>query len=189
MTATTKLTLGEFLRRPETEPASEYEDGEVCQKAMPTTWHGLIQRLLSYFFTVYLKDHPIGDAGSEIRCVFGPRGRERGYIPDYVFVVGAPPGFGPNNTPWFGPPDLAIEILSPDDRPSRVRRKVRFYLANGVQVVWLIDPDRRTLTVFTDPAEWLVLGEEEWVDCGDVAPGLRFQLRDILPPAATAEDG
>jgi Uma2 family endonuclease len=186
---TTKLTLAEFLRLPETEPASEYDDGEVCQKTMPTTWHSVVQRLLAYVFTIYLRDHPIGEAGSELRCIFGPTGRERAYVPDYVFIVGVPPGFGSTNGPYEGAPDLAIEILSPDDRPSRVRRKVRFYLANGVQFVWLVDPDRRTLTLITDPAEWLVFGEDEWIDGGEVAPGLSFQVRDILPPATSAPKG
>ncbi|MGH2586523.1 MAG: Uma2 family endonuclease, partial [Dehalococcoidia bacterium] len=134
-------------------------------------------------FTLYLREHPIGDAGSEIRCVFGPLNRKRAYVPDFVFVRGVPPGFGAVDGPYRGAPDIAVEILSPDDRISRVRRKVRFYLENGVRIVWLIDPEDRTLSVITNPTEWVIFGEDEWIGGGDVAPGLRVQVRDILPPA------
>jgi Uma2 family endonuclease len=54
---------------------------------------------------------------------------------------------------WFRgpieiPPDLAIEILSPDDSTGRVLDKVDFYLRTGVQLVWLVDPELETVTVY-----------------------------------------
>lgn len=186
MTTTAKLTLDEFLRLPETEPASEYDHGEVHQKTMPTVWHGLIQRLLSFAFTLYLRHHPIGDAGSEIRCVFGPAHRKRGYIPDYIFIVGAP-GFGQVNGPYLGAPDLAVEILSPDDRMTRVNRKLRVYLRSGVRLVWLIDPERRTVTVLSPSAPARTLREQDELDGGDVLPDFRVIVRDLLPPAPAAD--
>lgn len=185
MTATTKLTLAEFLRLPETKPASEYEDGEVCRKTMPTAWHGLIQRLLSFVFTVYLRENLIGEAGPEIRCIFGPTGGERAYVPDYVFIVGAPPGFSPTDGPYTGAPDLAVEILSPSDRMTRVRRKLRFYLENGVRLVWLIDPDDRTVTVMTTTASSTTLFEDDELAGGDVLPGFHVRVGEILPPVMT----
>jgi Uma2 family endonuclease len=184
-TVAAKLTLAEFLRRPETKPASEYENGEVCRKPMPTVWHAVVQRLLGLVFSLYLREHPIGEAGSELRCIFGPPGRERAYVPDYVFIVGAPPGFGPTNGPYYGAPTLVVEILSPTDRMTRVRRKVRFYLENGVRVVWLIDPEDRTVTVLTTPAASTTLGEHEALDGGDVLPGFRVRVSELLPPPAT----
>ena len=114
MTTTRKLTLDEFLALPETEPASELIDGEVLQKPTPTWDHGVIERLLSFVLTLYLRVHPTGEAGSEIRCVFGPAGAERPYIPDYIFVRAERIRRGERH--FFGAPDLAVEILSPDDR-------------------------------------------------------------------------
>jgi Uma2 family endonuclease len=182
VTKTAKLTLEAFLRMPETKPAREYEDGEVTKKTMPSTWHSIVQQLLAVVFGFYLRERPIGQAGPELRCIFGPPGRVRGYVPDYVVIVGAPPGFGPINGPWRGAPDLAVEILSPDDRMTRVNRKVRFYLENGVRLVWLIDPDNRIVTVMTTADKSITLSEEDELDGGDVLPGFRVPVRDILPP-------
>jgi Uma2 family endonuclease len=183
MATTTKLTLDEFLALPETEPASELIDGEVVQKPMPTWDHGVIQRLLSFVLTLYLRAHPIGEAGSEIRCIFGPADAEQPLIPDYIFVRAA--RLRPGEPHFRGAPDLAVEILSPDDRMTEAMKKLRFYLAHGVRMVWLIDPERRTLVVMTPPDQQRILIEDDTLDGGDVLPGFSCTVRDILPP----EDG
>ena len=67
--------------------------------------------------------------------------------------------------------------------------KVRFYLAHGVRLVWLIDPDRRTVTVLTPPEVTGILTEEETLDGGEVLPGFSCAVRDILPPADEAPAG
>jgi Uma2 family endonuclease len=182
MATTTKLTLEQFLALPETEPASEYADGEVEQKTMPTGWHGMVQSLVAFFLTLYLREHPIGDGGSEVRCIFGPPRRVRTYVPDYIVVVRTDAGRQLTNGPFLAAPDLAVEILSPDDRMSKVMRKVRFYLANGVRLVWLIDPTARTVRVLTEPNVSLILRDEDILDGGDVLPGFSVPVRDILPP-------
>lgn len=62
MTTTERLTLEQFLALPETKPGTEFIAGEACQKTMPTTAHIVIQRLLSFVFTLFLREHPIGEA-------------------------------------------------------------------------------------------------------------------------------
>lgn len=173
------LTLEEFLRLPEVKPAREYEDGEVTRKPMPSIWHGVIQRLLSVVFTAYFTLRPDGDGGSEIRCLIGAPGRQRPYVPDYVVVLDAARGFFGNRM-FAGAPDLAVEIRSPDDRPGARERKIAFYLAHGVRMVWDIDPERRTVTVLTPDGGSQTLTEAGAID-GDALPGLRVAVRDILP--------
>lgn len=182
MATNVKLTLEEFLALPETEPASELIDGDVVQKPMPTFEHGIIQRLLSFVFTLYLRTHPDGEAGSEVRCIFGPPGHERPYVPDYVFVWDARRRGLLRAQPFRGAPDLAVEILSPDDRMVLVLDKVAFYLAHGVRLVWIVNPDARTVTVMTTPSLSRTLFEDEVLDGGEVLPGFSAPVRDILPP-------
>jgi Uma2 family endonuclease len=187
MAATHTLTLDEFLALPETEPASEYEDGEVIQKTTPTGWHGLVQGLLLYVLTVYTRSHPVGQAGSEVRCIFGQH-RARAYVPDVVFVVSGAPDRRLTDGPFEGAPDLAVEILSPDDRMPRVMRKLRFYLENGVRLVWLIDPRRRWVLVMSAPDIARLLTEEDTLDGGDVLPEFSVPVREILPPLENAPE-
>jgi len=102
---------------------------------------------------MYLRDHQVGDAGSEIRCIFGPIVARRAYVPDYIFVVG--PNFRATNDSYYGAPALAVEILSPRERRARLQRKLDFYLEHGAQLVWVIDLTHRTVRVLTPEAEVL----------------------------------
>ena len=181
MSAGTKLTLDEFLALPETKPGSEYVDGEVVQKTMPTTDHAIIQRLLSLVFGLFLRAHPIAEGGPEWCCIFGPSGHERARLPDFALVLRERLHGTRGDAPFFGAPDFAVEIMSPDDRMSEVLDKVRFYLENGVRLVWLIDPGTRTVMAWSTWGTARVLTEADTVDGGDVLPGFSSPVRDILP--------
>ena len=60
-------------------------------------------------------------------------------------------------------------------------------LHRGVRLVWLIDPRARTVLVADSPALCRILREDETLDGGDVLPGFRVPVRDILPPVEHAE--
>lgn len=183
----TRLTLEEFLALPETKPGSEYLDGEVVQKSMPTTDHAIIQRLLSLVFGLFLRAHPIAEGGPEWRCVFGPAGQEWGRLPDFALVMRERLRSTRGDGPFFGAPDIAVEIMSPDDRMSDVLDKVRFYLENGVRLVWLIDPRTRTVMVWSTWDEAHLFTEADTIDGGDLLPGFTVPVADILPPRDIAE--
>ncbi len=184
MAISAKLTLDQFLALPETEPASEYACDEVIQKPMPTRVHGIIQGLIAMFVAQFLLKNPMGEAGPEIRCIFGPPGQERTYVPDFVFIAAEqlPDDEASRNGPFSGAPDFAVEILSPDDRPRRVLDKILFYLRHGVRLVWLVDPEDRTVTVYApgnDSGQPLTGGDV--LDGGDVLPGFHVAVEDIFP--------
>ena len=78
------------------------------------------------------------------------------------------------------PPDLAIEILSETDRPGALARKIRDYFAAGTQLVWIIDQDDRTATVYTDPDTFTILTAADTLDGGAVLPGFSLPLADLF---------
>src|SRR5207248_9258370 len=139
MTATA-ITLEQFLAQPEIKPASEYACGEVTQKPMPTKSHSRLQRSLILVLAPLIEQLRLGEILPEFRCIFGPPGRVRAYVPDLAFVAHERI---PAEEYLYGPPDLAIEILSPDQPMAEFLSKLRFYLDNGVQLVWVLDPKAR----------------------------------------------
>jgi Uma2 family endonuclease len=84
------------------------------------------------------------------------------------------PGFYP------GAPDLAVEVLSPTDRASEVLAKVQDWLEAGCRAVWLIDPERRTVSVYRDRNEIVVLRAEDVLSGDDLLPGFSMPLADIF---------
>lgn len=78
------------------------------------------------------------------------------------------------------PPDLAVEVLSPDDRRGAVRAKIKEYVFYGVPLVWLIDPELRSVTVYAGRMRGTELDEAEVIDGGDVLPGFACKVSDLF---------
>jgi Uma2 family endonuclease len=76
---------------------------------------------------------------------------------------------------------MAIEVLSPDDRPSEVDAKTEEYLAKGVLLVVVVDPHRQIATVSRPGAYKVILeSETDVLDLSDVIPGFHCQLRELF---------
>jgi len=79
-----------------------------------------------------------------------------------------------------GAPDLVVEVLSPDDRPGYVRDKVAAWIEAGSLLVWVVDPDARTVTVHEPARESRVLDDARDLDGGHVLPGFVLPVRAIF---------
>jgi Uma2 family endonuclease len=77
-------------------------------------------------------------------------------------------------------PDLAVEILSPNDRCRELLDKVGEYLQAGTRLVWVVDPDGRTVTVYRSPTDVERIGFDDTLDGEDVLPGFSCRLADFL---------
>jgi Uma2 family endonuclease len=77
-------------------------------------------------------------------------------------------------------PDLAVEVVSLGDGAREVAEKVAFYLAHEVQLVWVVRPRPRTVTVHPAEGDPVVLGEGDVLDGGEVLPGFRLPVADLF---------
>ncbi len=83
---------------------------------------------------------------------------------------------------FHGAPDLAIEVLSPTDRASAVLAKVQNWLEAGCRAVWVIDPDRKTVSVYDERNQTTTLGASDELTGGEVVPGFRIPVSEIFEP-------
>jgi Uma2 family endonuclease len=141
------LTLEEFLKRPETEPASEYIDGQIIQKPMPQGEHSIIQGELMIAINAVTKPPKLARAFPQLRCTFAGRA----IVPDIaVFLWERIPrneNGGIANV-FALPPDWIIEILSPDQSQTKVTAKILHCLKHKAQMGWLVDPGERAVLVY-----------------------------------------
>ena len=144
------MTEEEFLALPDEKPGLEYIDGLVVQKPMGDEEHGV----LAGEFIIRLGAHRArfgGRVGPEIRARF-PESNYR--LPDVSYYA---------KGKQFGrqlPPTLAVEIRSPGQTHNELRAKCRFFLANGVEECWLVDPRLRTIEQFSGEDEF-ILGADQ----------------------------
>jgi len=78
-------------------------------------------------------------------------------------------------------PDLAVEVVSPHDTVYEIESKVREYLAAGVRLVWLINPDSRSARVHRGDGSITGIAEDGTLQGEDVLPGFACRLGDVLP--------
>ena len=77
-------------------------------------------------------------------------------------------------------PDLAVEIVSPGDRAEDVHEKAREYLAGGVQLVWVLWPRSRSISVHEPGGVTRELGPDDELDGGAVLPGFRVRVAELF---------
>lgn len=100
--------------------------------------------------------------------------------PDVAFIQtarigdGLPKGFFP------GAPDLAVEVLSPNDRASEVLAKVQDWLNAGCSNVWIVDPKSQTVTVYDANRRAAILTSTETLTGGDLLPGFSTPVAGIF---------
>ncbi len=123
------------------EPDCEFVDGQVLERNVGEREHSILQRELILFFGSRRRQYRV-QSFPEQRLRVAPR---RYRIPD-VCIYREP---APREKVFTTPPWIAVEILSDEDRMSRVRQKIDEYLQFGVAYVWVIDPAARRADIYT----------------------------------------
>lgn len=77
-------------------------------------------------------------------------------------------------------PDLAVEILSPSNRPAQIEARVRDLFRAGTRLVWILKPDTETASVRRPGRGPIELSPDDGLDGEDVIPGFRCPLREIF---------
>ena len=157
----------------------ELVDGVLVEKIMGYR-ESLLAAFLIKVLAAFVDDRNLGlVSGSDGMIRLFP-GLVR--IPDVAFVSWAriPGGRVPTEPVPSLVPDLAIEVLSEGNTADEMARKLREYLTAGVGLVWLVDPETRTLRVHVSLEESTLFSEGETVDGGEVLPGFTLALRSLF---------
>jgi Uma2 family endonuclease len=180
-TITRPMTADELLMMKRGEFRYELIKGELKRMSPAGSEHGAIIVNLTLLLAQHVKANKLG-------VVFGA---ETGFkiasspdtvrAPDIAFVrreripeSGIPKEF------WPGAPDLAVEVLSPGDRIKAVEEKVGDWLASGASAVWVVDPKRKSVTVYRSLKDTQTLLEDDELDGQTVVPGFRCRVADIF---------
>lgn len=81
---------------------------------------------------------------------------------------------------WPGPPDLAVEVVSPGDAYAEVEEKATEWLGAGALMVLVLDPRKRTVTVYRSLNAIIILNESSMLDLDDAVPGFSVAVKDIF---------
>jgi Uma2 family endonuclease len=86
----------------------------------------------------------------------------------------------PDTDPWPVVPDLAVEVVSPNDLAEELLGKIQEYFQAGVHLVWVVYPRQRVVHVYDTFTQVRVLAEADTVDGGQVLPGFQLPLKSLF---------
>jgi Uma2 family endonuclease len=181
MASVAEITTAEQLLQEPSLGRCELLQGEVVFMSPSGSLHAIVAATLGGMLYDFVQQRKLG-------WVFGAEGgflirRDPDTVraPDAAFVsadrmpAAVPAGFFP------GAPDLAVEVLSPNDRASDVFAKVSDWLETGCRKVWVLDPEMRSIAVYSLDAQMKMLHISDTLTDDDVLPGFQIEVRKIFP--------
>ncbi len=141
--STTRMTASQFLQLGEDPPGVRLElvDGEIEVTPSPTPEHSHVDRMLTTLLGGHILRNGLGELHGDVDVLFGEHDVRRPdllfYRRDRTHLIG--------EQAMVGPPDLAVEIVSPTSVETDRVHKFRLYESHGVPQYWNVDPMHRTL--------------------------------------------
>ncbi|HUT90558.1 MAG TPA: Uma2 family endonuclease [Thermoguttaceae bacterium] len=181
MNANTPVTSDELLHLSDNGFRYELVAGELKKKPLQGWRNGMICGHLLAILGQHARSHELGQ-------VLGARcGFLLASVPDTLRVTDVAfvakdrwPPQDPDAVFYPGAPDLAVEVVSPGDTTGEVDEKVRAWLDAGAEMVWVVNPMWRSVTVYRSATDIKTLTENDELDGEDVVPGFRCRVADVF---------
>ncbi len=176
-----RMTAEELWRLPDDGMRHELVYGELRTMAPSGAEHGRRTNTVNWSLEQHVRENGLGVAYAAETGFLLARDPDLVRAPDAAFVskeraeaAGTVLGY------WPGAPDLAVEVVSPNDRPAEVEEKVATWLAYGTRMVVVVYPGERRVRIHRPERPPHDLGETDAIDGEDVVPGWRLPLAELF---------
>lgn len=181
MATTRTMTIEELAQLPEDEARFELIKGDMIEMTPPGSEHGELMTAAAILIGSFVRRERLGAVISGDAGFILARTPDILLGPDVAFVRAERLAPREERTGWLElPPDLAVEIVSPNDTFRDVERKVALYLDHGVRQVWVLNPRERTISVFTPGPALRMYRADDVLDGGDVLPGFAVPVAEFF---------
>ncbi len=176
------ITAEEFARMPDPPDGSQQElvRGVIVTMPPPGARHGACCFEVTLRIGTYVKEHKLGHVFTNDTGFIVERGPDTVRGPDVSFwrrerLPEIPTGY------IDIPPDLLVEVVSPGDHFTRVHKKVHDYLSREVPLIWVVDPEDRSVTVYRPGKQATILAEVDTLSGEEALPGFSCVVRELFP--------
>jgi len=171
------MTAEQLIELPSGQHRYELIKGELLTMSPSGEEHGLLSATIASLLFTFVKANDLGvvyGAETGFKLESDP---DTVLAPDVAFIRKERVGHRSKGY-RIGPPDVAVEVISPSEIASQVERKVAQWLSFGTLSVWLVNPDSKTIEVVSVKGRSTFKETDDLVD--EVIPGLRLPLSEIF---------
>jgi Uma2 family endonuclease len=171
-------TIETLLQMPKDGKKCELVDGEIVVSPAGMR-HSAVALTIGSALVAFVRPRKLGGVYTADVGIILPNGNVRSPDVTFVSLEKLPGGTSPES---YGAvvPDLAVEVLSPNDSLRRVGDKIGEYFECGVPLVWLVDPARQTVTVYRSLLETELLTVDDVITAEPVLPGFSCPVADFF---------
>ncbi len=185
MATATSSTVEDVMALPEGSGRCDLIAGEVHEMAPAGGEHSLIAGTFAWVIGAFASERGLGSILVAEPGFILRRDPDTMLSPDVAYVAtDRMPPADQRVGPWPMAPDLAVEVISPSERSRLVAAKVTAYLDGGCRLVWIVEPRRRTVTVWTPDRISGVYREGDVLDGGEVLPGFTMTVAVVFATMA-----
>ena len=174
----------ELMERPEyLDRVMDLVDGELIELSKPTRNHGVVAALLTAEIVYFVKRSGLGEVNAGDTGFIlerGEYGRDTVRGLDIAFVRKSRVPDSPDFSWYEIGPDLAVEVISSNNKAGDIHLKVVQLLKASTRLVWLVYPETRTVEAHTSGGA-ITLNENDTLSGGDVLPEFEIRVSDIFP--------
>ncbi|MEI7683463.1 MAG: Uma2 family endonuclease [Planctomycetota bacterium] len=171
----------DFAHRPDNEGKFlELERGEVVVMPPAGKYHGFVCLNVGSILREFGKKRKKGYACSNDAGVIVERNPDTVRGPDISFFEDDQQPKTMERQYSTTTPKLVVEILSPHDQPGKLLRRIKQYLSRGIELVWVVDPENRFVSVYRPGREYQIISESEEITGEDVLPDLRCAVAEFF---------
>lgn len=183
--ATKRMTADEFFELPEPRNGAKQElvKGEVIEMPAPGLKHGEVQVNVGFVIKLFLKSNRIGRVFTESGVATEHDEDEGDTVrgPDVSYYSKERLPLDLDVVKYHDlAPDLCVEIRSPSNTKRELRDKIKEYFDAGVRMVWLVEPEDRSVTVLTQPNQGQTYYESAELNGGEVLPGFSCRVAELF---------
>jgi Uma2 family endonuclease len=174
------MTADQVMELPESSAMYELDEGRLVVLSPAAYWSSIVALAFGRRIAVFVRTHRLGVCAGPDGGTLLARGPDTLRAPDFSFVSRARIGGRLRRRGYFdGAPDFAIEVLSSTDRFAEVSRKVYQYLQAGTRLVWVVDPDARSVVIFRPGQAPEIVGPDGTLGGEEVLPGFTLALAEF----------
>lgn len=172
------MTAEELIKLPDDSHRYELVKGVLLTMSPPGEEHGKVSATIIFLLKSFVQ-------AKELGTVYGDTGFKLETDPDTVLApdaafIGSERAGTASKGYRFGAPDLAVEVISPSDRRSKVDQKTERWLSLGTRAVWLIRPQSRTVEVVLANGQRTVFTEKDELVDDVIVRGFRVPVVEIF---------
>jgi Uma2 family endonuclease len=160
---------------------SELVEGRIVPMSPTSHKHGIYEGNFHEFLKAFVRQHNLGKVMVGKVGIYIRRNPDTVRGADVVFISNERYAEQKKEGGFLEvAPDLVVEIMSPDDRWSEVTQKLREYFSIGVRLVWVADPEVRTVYAYRSLTDVREFTEADTLPADDVLPGFSVPVASLL---------